>query len=586
MASKMNYRDTNDHADDHNTKSEEVGEIIRKGVDDTQALRLLRDKYDPKLAEKLFDVYKERMSIVQKKAQKFKHLIFEKYSTLPLPSLLEKAKKFKKKYELSDDEFHAFINLAINDKSYATINQFNHPNTSMAKLLGQSDDINTGKMNVSTNELDILQDILRLYSDSTILHEQIKIQSLTYQDCAPQAITGTYNREKHNSFSYIHPVIAALYLPRIKYIDEHTLLASLAFIVNCRYNGIPIRTLPDYELYYDLKTDPNEAVCVSSNDSPLADIRNRVRLQLELWKQVRELREGRYYSDEFRSFNLVLDSCKNNLFSDADMANVRDEGTVIRKLFGAFSLRPTIISVATLPSQGIMTGNYNLGPMASAQITTIPIVNLRLPLTFRGANTAPVYLNSALEQYNWFVENRSLAMKSSAIVFSRDILVFYANRRFQAMNYSRLTSPYNFCMLPATHTALETVNEANVTYDPSITVGDDTFLLRSVVFIEKSFMNKDLITGCTAGIVVRPDFSAGRSQSLYLLYDPQGAAYKFEDPPGSGNFVNNGPIVEIPGNTPYVVGGNAPDSFQQRASRRGTIYIYVKDTIQSNCVKY
>jgi len=579
MASKSYDRNTNDGSERGESKAESVGDIIRKNVDDTHAMRLLRDKYnDPKVVEKMFDIYKERKNLVAKKAQKFKNLIFSKYSALPLPQLLEKAKKFKKRYELSDDEFHAFINMAINDKSFAPFNQYNQPNTPMSKLLGQSDDINIGRMTVSTNEYDILQEILRVYAETAVLHEQIKIQSLTYQDCAPQAITGDYDAKKFNSFSYIHPVVAALFFPRIKYIDEHMLLSSLAYIVHCRYNGVPIRTLPDYEVYWDLKTDPNEIVCVSPGDSPLVDLRNRVKLQIELWKQVRELREGRYYSDEFRTFNLALDNCKNNLFSDADMANIRDEGTVIRKLFGAFSLRPTVISISSLTT-GVMSGNYSLGPMTTAQVTSIPIINLRLPLSFRNVSSA-VYLNSALEQYNWFVENRSLTPKVSSIIYSRDILVFYANRRYQSINFGRVNSPYNFTMLPATHSALETINDVPISFDPSMTVGDDVFHLRSVVFVEKSAAacpGTNLITGCTAGIVVRRDFNIGRTQSLYLLYDPQGAIYKFED---NGEFVRNPPVVEIPGTTQYVNTPNAPESFQARASKRGTVFIYVKDGSQ------
>jgi hypothetical protein len=579
MASNRNStdydRNRNDNANIH------VGDIIGKDVTDIQALRLLHEKYpnDTKLAEKAFDVYKERLTLVQKKANKFKNLIFSKYSTLALPSLLEKARKFKKKYELDDDEFDAFIKMAISDKSYSLINQYNQPNTPMSKLLGHSEDMHLGKMNVPTNELDILQDILRLYGESSVLHEQIKIQSLTYQDCAPQAITGVYDRRKHNSFSYIHPVIAALFLPRIKYIDEHMLLSNLAYIVHSRHNGIPIRTLPDYEVYWDLRTDPNEIVCVSPDESPLVDLRNRIRLQIELWKQVRELREGRYYSDDFRTFNTALDMCKNNLFNDAEMANVRDEGTVIRKLFGAFSLRPTVISISSMTT-GIMTGNYNLGPMTAAQVTSIPIVNLRLPLTFRSNNTT-VYLNSAFEQYNWIVENKSLTPKVSNIIYSRDVIVFYANRRYQSINFGRVNAPYNFTTLPATHSGLETINGVNISYDDHIIIGDDQFYLRSAVFVERSLTNRDLITGCSAGIIMRRDFTIGRTDTIYLSYDPQGAGIKFED---NGAYISNDPITQIQRINPYNNSSNV-ESFQQRAATRGTIFIYVKDAPQNTVIR-
>lgn len=577
-----NYRDNNlDQNEAKDFKPEPFDDIIRKNVDDIQAMRLFREKYgDTKLAEKVFDAYKERKNMITKKANKFKALIFSRYSNLALPSLLEKARKYKKKYGFSDDEFHAFINLAITDKSFAAMNMYNQPTTPMSKTLGYSAEVNYGKMVVPTNELDVLQDILRMHMESSVLHEQVKIQSLTYYDSAPQAITGKYDRSKHNSFSFIHPVIAALFIPRIKYIDEHMLLASIANIVYSRYNGIPIRTQPEYELYWDLITDPNEIVCVSPKESSLIDLRNRVRLQMELWKLVRELREGRYYSDEFRTFNIALDNCKNPWFDVPDMSIIRDEGTVIRRLFNAFSLRPTIISISSLSfdgRMGIMTGNYNLGPMALSQVTTIPIVNLRLPFSFKQRGLT-VYLNEALEQPDWFVENKMIVPKVKSIIYSRDIIVFYAPRRYQTINFGRINAPYNFCILPPTHSALETINDVNISYDQSIIVGDDRFYLRSVVFVERSLTNKNLIIGSSAGIIIRRDMPLGRTEPSYLLYNPQAAIIQFEDPT-TGTFVYNPPIVEIPGTTPFN-DQFAPESFQKRASTRGTIFIYVKDRAQ------
>lgn len=580
-------RDTNlDKIEEKDVKSEQFDDIIRRNIDDIQAMRLFREKYgDTRLAERVFDAYKERKNMITKKANKFKALIFSRYGNLAFPALFEKAKKYKRKYGFSEDEFHAFFNLAITDKSFAAMNMYNQPTTPMSKTLGYSAEINYGKMVVPTNELDVLQDILRTHMEMSVLHEQVKIQSLTYMDVAPQAITGCYDPCKHNSFSFIHPVIAALFLPRIKYIDEHMLLASIANIVYSRYNGIPIRTQPEYELYWDLITDPNEIVCIAPTESSLVDLRNRVKLQVELWKLVRELREGRYYSDEFRTFNIALDNCRNPLFDVPDMSNIRDEGTVLRRLFNAFALRPTIVSISSLGYEGRMgtiTGNYNLGPLALSQVTTIPIVNLRLPFSFKNRNIS-VYLNEALEQPDWFVENKMIVPKVKSIIYSRDIIVFYAPRRYQTINFGRINAPYNFCILPPTHSALETINDVNISYEPTIIVGDDRFHLRSVVFVERSLTNRDLIIGSSAGIVIRRDFFLGRTQSSYLLYNPQSAIIKFEDP-DTGLFERNPPIVEIPGTTPFH-DGNAPESFQKRASTRGTIFVYVKDQLQSTCLR-
>lgn len=521
----------------------------------------------------------KRKEVISRKAKKFKSLIFSKYTNLALPSLLEKARKYKKKYDFTENEFNAFVNMALSDKSYSP-NLYNQPNTPIAKALGYNQNATSGKMVVPTNELDVINSIMRLKGENNILHEQVVIQSLMYQDCAPQALTGQYRTDKHNSFSYIHPVIAALFLPRIKYLDEHMLLASLSNIVHARFNDAPIRTQPEYELYWDLITDPNEIACVTPKESPLKDLHKRVQLQVELWKCVRELREGRYYSDHYRNFINALDACSTGYFDSPDMTYVRDEGMVLRKLFGAFSLRPTIVSISTLSSGVVGHYGYNINPLAATQVTSIPLVNLRLPINQTKKNYT-VKLAEALEQPDWFVQNKMLVPKVKNIIYSRDIIVFYANRRYQSIVYSRLHMPYNFSMLPATHSSLETINDVNISWDPVITVGDDKFLLRSVVFVEKSFTNKDLIVGCTTGIIIPANPGSGRLTATYLLYDPQSAGIQFINQ--NGVVDRNEPIVEIPGNNPLYNTGI--DSFQLRASKRGTIYVYVKNVPQNTNLK-
>ena len=140
----------------------------------------------------------------------------------------------------------------------------------------------------------------------------------------------------------------------------------------------------------------------------------------------------------------------------------------------------------------------------------------------------------------------------------------------------------NFTALPATLSAFETLNEVNINYESHITINGDLFHLRSVVFVDKSIMNKDLITGCSAGIILRRDYTIGRAQPLYLCYDPLGAGFKFEDQ--NRAFVSNPPIYEVPATTPYN-DGNAPESFQKRASKRGTIFIYVRDCPQTTSLR-
>jgi hypothetical protein len=569
--SERNYTRNTKHG-----KSGDVKDLIHSGMSDYEVVAKLRKDHpnDEDFVNKMFEAYKERMDFIRRKAGKFKTLVLSKYSTLPLPQVLEKAKKFKTKYEFSDDEFSSFINMVLSDKSFAN-NTMNVPTGAMSRTLGYNLDAFAGdRLRVKNNEMDVLQEILRLHAETKALHSQVVVQSLTYNDCSPEATTGVFRRERHNVYSYIHPVVAALFLPRIRYLDEHMLIANLANIVKCRHESKPIQTQPEFELYWDLITDPNEVACVTNRDSPMVDLRNRVQLQVKLWQSVMSLRQGNYYHESLTDLLVALDNCNNNIFDAPDFAYVKDEGTILRRLLGAFSLRPTIVSVK--PFYGVSAGNYSLNTMSMVQVTTIPIITLRLPLNIQN-KALTVHLNESLEQLQWYVENKMIVPKSQQIVYSRDVIFFYANRRYQSINFGTLNAPFNFTALPATVTGFETLNTTNINHSHRINIGDDWFVLRSVVLVERSSANKDLIIGSTAGILVHPDPATGRYETTALLYNPQAAGEKYLE---NGVYTSLSPITWMDYNPKFNARPGCDETFTQCAQTRGSIYVYVKEQSQ------
>lgn len=526
-------------------------------------LATLREKYpnDRDLVSKVFSEYEEKMSRIRRKAQKFAQLILTRYSHLGPKRIMEKARKYKKKYDFSDDEFSAFINIALSDKAFAnTNNNYNVPNTPMSRALGHTSDVQ-GKMLVKPNELETLQEILRMHQENAALHTQVIVQSLLYSECAPQALYGKYENKKDNVYSHIHPVVAALFLPRIKYLDEHMLIASIAGVVAARNAGTPIRTQPDYELYYDMITDPNEIACSTNRDSPMADLRNRVRLQVELWKSVRDLRMGRYFSPDAANFSMAVDACRNNVFDTPDMAHVRDEGTVLRRLMGAFSLRPTVVSIQTITSNA-MTLNYPLNELALTQVTTIPIINIRLPLN--PVSGATVNMQNALRQPDWYVENKLIVPKHKQVMYSRELVIFYVNRRYQNLNFGKLTMPYTFGTLPTTVSGFESLNNASLQYTPEIKISDSVFELKSLVSVETTRLvnirteeeAKTLIIGSKAWV---------KCTDGWFCYNPTDCAKAIAPTTGSTDLSYPAPINKV------------DDAKVEKAfSEEGTIYVFVK----------
>jgi hypothetical protein len=588
MSSEKSYRNTRGddfkgrHGKDAITK--ELASLFRSGANDYTALQKLRYKYkDSDMIDAIFDAYKERQEHILKKVRKFKQLIYDRYAPLGLSfeEMLKKAKKYQKKYKLTDDEFHYFVTLSLSDKG--SMSQYHFPNTALAKTLGYDAILATSdKLRVKDAELSMVQEILRLYGETKSLHAQVVLQSLTYRDCAPEALVGKYDPARHNPYSYIHPIVAALFLPRVRLLDEHMLIANLGYIVQSKHEGRPVMTKPDFEVYWDLITDPNEHACARpEDDSPIKDLRNRFLLQTKLWESVLNFRQGKYYSDTPNDFLMAIENCKSNIYDSPDLTYVKDEGTIMRRLLAAFAIRPTIVTTTRLynilgESFGLATPANPLSASGISQITTVPMVTLRLPLDIGiGRQQTPVNLKESLSQPQWFVENKMIVPKSQAIMHSRDVLFFYVGRRYKQINIAKMSTPYNFTHLPMTVAGFEKMNDRPVYYEKELRILNEKYTLRSVVLVERSRANKNLIVGSSAIVVIPRNIRQGRFKEDFLLYDPQGSSEQFRRPDGS--YKSTSPITYIPDEPRYVTGDNV-ESFWECASTRGTIFMYQKDT--------
>ena len=95
---------------------------------------------------------------------------------------------------------------------------------------------------------------------------------------------------------------------------------------------------------------------------------------------------------------------------------------------------------------------YGVSPgfMTSAglvKISTISMITLRIPL--RNVPNAPATsLEDSLTQPQWYIENKMLVPKSQNILYSKEILIFYVNRRFKTVNITNINAPFNFTYLP------------------------------------------------------------------------------------------------------------------------------------------
>lgn len=556
----------------------EVKKLFR---DNTQqisqsAMYKLREKYgDEELLDQIQDAFMEKSREIRKRAKKFARMISERYANTnyPLHILLKKALKYKIKYNLSDSEFEEFRRIyeqTLTGTERPQRLSVTVPFTSMSRALGQGNvDANDG-MKFDDKDYSVLHDILRLYAEKKPTHAQVVLQSIVYKDTAFEAITGKFLNEKHNPHCHIHPVIAALFLPKIEILENHMLRSNIAYIVKTRYTKQPILTATDYQLFYDLISDPTDVVC--SGESAVKDLAGRANLQCQIWDAVLSLRNGRYYDCNSTNFLVAIDQCKRNTNDAPDLLYENDEGTMMQRILGAFSLRPTI--VATTPLYGILNNNPMKTHTHVPKVASLPMVVLRLPVLSSVANTTvsggAVHLKDALDQSQWYVEEGNVVPRNQQIIYSRGVLVFYVPRRAHTLNIGNLVEPYNFTRLPSTIAGFERLNDRVVDFDHDVPLREHSYKLRSVVCVE---INKDmaanngpkLVTGCSAMIVKNDGVS-----SRYYWYNPRNAAIGYQD--SSGNWERNEPITVL--DNAGIFSAEGQETFHEKASQRGTVFVY------------
>jgi hypothetical protein len=560
------------HKTQMNIVEDEVKKLFKKGSKLNQNdLNLLNSKYNnPELTEKIQKAFLDSHKYITKKAKKFAELVRQKYGNeqVPFHTLLEKSRKLKDKYSLGDEEFAEFQRIYEQELIGIKSPEVLQPSTNMMKVLGTvSLDSSSPKMKYSDAEFKVLQDIMKLHESSKPLHSQIVLQHLQYEDCDPMALTGSYKRELgHRPGDHVHPVVVALFLPKIQELEKHFLLSNMAGLVKARHNNEPLNNRADFELFDSLSRDPNDVVC--DNRSPIMDLHNRALLQKQLWNLVLNLRNGLYYNESFREFVSTVDFCRLNKNDNPDLMYGRFDGTVFKRLISAFSFRPTI--VATLPvNTNIVSNMYvqNIRPV----VTRTPMINLRLP-PILDENTV-VSLTDALKQNQLFIENGTFVQKDTSVIYSRGVLLFFVDRRSTTIKLDNSMMQFlSFNRLPVSIAGYERINTRDVEFQDSISINEDIYQLRSIVVarvaevddntvntVEDGALDKNTVIGSATYVVMPADISKNRTSTEVVLYDPLDVGH---------TDVNNNPMRAVD------YSSNDPQSLYQYSKRYGTVFMY------------
>lgn len=516
-----------------------VDKLIKKYADVPDAkyriIKELQEEYkDDEIKDTILNRYQDKLEKVKRVAEKVKVKLLAKFPNLNVKDYIKKLAPYKTKYKITDSEMNLVIGLLFRTSPVTQTVEFDRPYTEMTRALGfEPASLNLGsKMVVKQDEMEHLQAILQLNGLYKELHNQVSLQSLVYTDCSLRAIVGNFDRTKNNMFSFIHPIIAALFIPKINVIDNHFIQASISNIVAQKYNGNELTTLPDYELFTDISVDPSETACTGGKSKPFADLLARCQVQVKLWEAVLNLRQGKYYSNDLNSFMLAVDNCKSNVFDAADFAYVKDEGSILRKLFGVFSFRPTTVN--TSPIIGInelATNCSSLAGINTAHLTTVSMLCMRISQTnintrLIGNAMQPINLSSALRQHQYFAYKGRIETKQQEVLYSNGVVVFYVHRRYHQIDTTRQQNPYVVATLPMTMSSYERINQHPVDFSQMINIQHQAFTLKSVICLETTNIGnagnvgpQDLIIGCNAFIHCN-NIVPNRPQIDGLVYSP------------------------------------------------------------------
>lgn len=595
MSGKESYhRNANDSKGDAESDFEYfiTSDLPIEQIINALRLKKLSDTEIDNIVEKV----KESRDTIRKVVRRFLGKINQTYGHLDIPDLIKKGMRHADKYGLTPAQKKVFREHVLKGDIY---NEYTYQNeyryTPMAKFLGF--DYTYGQMvKLEAKDFSKLNELQLLYDETKHIHADLKMQVANYRDCAPEAITGQYDRLKHNVSVSIHPLFAALFFPKVEYLERRMLHTNIARMVLTRaqaylkdhkfniHGGFTASEIDaDFDLAHDIAQDPN-TLDYFEGDSPMDNVIKRYRAQVELYKVVMNLRQGRFYSTDYNQNDGITDIIRTlnsyewTFFDSPELFHVQDEGTLLRKLLAIFSCRPTFTQLSSF-SQRYGLGFTNISSIGKTVFVNIPIVNIKLPIDLIGNQIHSISLSRALSQTDYFIEHKIVVPKNKSVIYSNEVAFFYANRRYPTTNFYNSRMSCRFMSMPTTFINQTTINRSLIEYDDEMRIGRDWFTLRSVVMLQRPpISGAEIVTGCSAAIAVdptSPSIKFSGSSPIYIHYNPSVASIQYlegNQPPTGSQFVANTPVSYIDNTTlnPSRIG------FRSEAKERGTIFFYVK----------
>ena len=538
------------------------------------------------------------LDTIEHKIKPFADYIYQKYGNAePMTSIIRFAQQelrlpqVQRNFQLTDKDFPLFIQYFAQTGGNTPFKAPTH-NPIEAKL-GQIiwPGMEQNQITVEEQDSQSVSEILNMAHFGRNVHVLTANQSMLYEhlECARFS---RFDAQRDQIMSSVHPLIVALFAPKVQALDNRFLVASLADIVKERVQGGPLRSRPNFELYVDLCSDRNEKIC---SENVFEDLRIRVLIQEMLRKTVHNMRQGIFFTPNSNGFLMSLDQCKQAPTDNPDLIYSRDESVLLKRLLNLMAFRPTHVSTVTL---GIMPNT----PVPHALVYQLPMIQCNLPsyksveILQQGDGYHLSLLphrpsNGSYHNQQYMTHGNIAQPIQPAIMYTHDVIFFYVNRRLRA--YAPEQLPYDFLRMPMHMTGLQKINYVQVNvkarlhkslgsneeYNPFFE--HDEYKLRSVVCVRPHPRNVEYAAGCFTMLYDTDKIEGGPTH----IYDPFGLKnthslyMKYLD--NNDSELKQIDIQTFPKPSTQVIKSIYPNKIPDAhkvAESLGTIYMYAKDS--------
>jgi len=527
-----------------------------------------------------------------KKIQNYANMFLMKYPNEPISEIIDKLKKERNEHNIDDETYYLILkNISYSydlperqkeEKTSVFLNRLgkilgpNFNNTEFIPKITSSDSLNISKLKKYAGDTKFLA---TLYKETKMYNNLNNMY----------ALSGIYDPKTDNIETYVHPILAALFLPKIKMLENKMLIAQLANLFVKRMNKSPMNKYikEEVELFNDLIQARVDVVCGNSN-SPIDDFSLRSEIQNLLCQNVMKLRNGKYYGDLAEEFINKLTNCA--IHKGWNMGSLSDVD-LISKLLEVFSIEP--ILVKQMPINQMSYRNLNMEDALDKY--NQPVISRRNILHLRLSKKSE---NETISISNAFKKKRTITVGPPVgtnveqllsqqnidvyeeVIHIQGLLIVTIDRNMSTIklkNYLDKYEQYKPRDYPDYYEGMSEINNTPVEFEDSYKNGD--LKLRSVITntvfdtsqlgVEEKSKNNPIYRQGTYVFILDYPNTVG-NPNVYI-YDPANAK-TVHDSTGMLKVIQP-PAGKFPGGY---------EEFKQIVRQFGTVFVYASNELQSS----